>query len=151
MTGGVIPRLVIMSELRQMGVPITLDCERNLIFNLNVIEKCVDRFGAMDDILNAADIKTVKWFVMQMVNEDAAIWNKDHPDQPKTFLDEDGVARYVIGMNGFLDLQKKVREAMILGLPADQVEEVEVLEKNLMTAQATNGKMSQLLRRFLKK
>lgn len=140
-----------MSDLRNMGIPITLDVERSLIFNLNVIEKCIDRFGAMDDILNAVDIKTVKWIAVQMANEDAEIWNKNNPDNKKPLLDEEELGRYVIGINGLNELQLKVREAMLLGLPAEQVQEVEEIEKNLMTVQGMDGKMKNLLKRFTKK
>lgn len=140
-----------MSDLRNMGIPITLDVERSLIFNLNVIEKCIDRFGAMDDILNAVDIKTVKWIAVQMTNEDAAIWNKNNQDNKKPLLDEEELGRYVIGINGLNELQLKVREAMLLGLPAEQVQEVEEIEKNLMTVQGMDGKMKNLLKRFTKK
>lgn len=140
-----------MSDLRNMGIPITLDIERSLIFNLNVIEKCIDRFGAMDDILNAVDIKTVKWIAVQMANEDAAIWNKNNQDNKKPLLDEEELGRYVIGINGLNELQLKVREAMLLGLPAEQVQEVEEIEKNLMTVQGMDGKMKNLLKRFTKK
>ena len=60
-----------------------------------------------------------------------------------------------MGIQGPAELIKKVREAMFLGLMPEQVQEVEELEKNLMTAQsqmqAQNGKTGQLLRRFLRK
>lgn len=149
-----------------MGVPIRLDTvclesdnkiedevfvERNLIFNLNVIQKCVDRFGEMDNILNSVDIETVKWIAVQMVNEDAAIWNKKHPDRPKTLLTEEDIGMYVIGMHGLLELQNKVRDAMLIGLGPEQVQEVEEIEKNLTTAQVPSGKTASLLKRFLKK
>lgn len=138
-----------MGDLKQLGIPITLDMERNLIFNFNVIEKCIDKFGAMDDILNAVDLKTVKWIAVQMVNEDAEIWNEQHPDNKKPLLEEEKLGRYVIGIYGLNELQQKVREAMLLGLPANQVQEVEEFEKNLMTARGMDGKMKSLLKRFL--
>lgn len=140
-----------MGDLKQIGVPITLDIERNLVFNLNVIEKCVDKFGAMDDLLNAVDLKAVKWIAVQMLNEDADIWNDKHPDDKKPLLTEESLGRYVIGISGLTELQGKVREAMLLGLPRDAVQEVEDIEKNLMTAQAMDGKKTNLLRRFLPK
>lgn len=140
-----------MGDLRSMGVPITLDVDRNLIFNMSVIEKCVDRFGSMDDILNAANLSTVKWLATLMVNEDAKIWNESHPDQQKPLLDEEKLSRYVIGIQGVNELQKKVQEAMLIGLPEDQVKEVKDVEKNLMAARGMNGKTNQLLKRFLKK
>lgn len=159
-----------MSELIEMGVPIELDTviikaddgtekeeyvKRNLIFNYNVIRACIDKFGSMDDILNGVNHDTVLWLASLMVNEDAKIWNKKHPDKQIPFLSEDDIGMYTIGVQGPNKLIEKVREAMFLGLPKEQVHEVEELEKNLMTAQSQkldqNGKMSQLLKRFLKK
>lgn len=153
-----------------MGVPIELDTvmvkandgtekeeyvKRNLIFNYNVIRSCIDKFGSMDDVLNSVNHSTVLWLASQMVNEDAKIWNKKHPDKQIPYLNEDDIGLYVMGIQGPAELIKKVREAMFLGLMPEQVQEVEELEKNLMTAQsqmqAQNGKTGQLLRRFLRK
>lgn len=155
-----------MGELVKKSVPIQLDTEclkaeegiveeryieRNLIFNLNVIQKCVEKFGQLDDILKAIDISTVKWLAAEMINEDARIWNKKNPEIPKPYITEDDIGLYVVGVQGLNELQKKVREAMLLGLSPEQVEAVKVIEKNLMTAQEKNGKTVSLLKRFQRK
>lgn len=114
-----------------------MDIERNLIFNLNVIEKCVEKFGKMDDILNATDLGTVKWLAAQMLNEDAEIWNDEH-EEKKPLIDEAKLGRYIIGIQGLNELQQKVREAMLLGLSDEQVQEVEEIEKNLMAEPKLN-------------
>ncbi|HWQ29859.1 MAG TPA: hypothetical protein VN549_02625 [Negativicutes bacterium] len=129
-----------MSDLKNLGVPITLDSERNLIFSLNVLEKCIDRYKNMDNILNGAfeNVSEIKWLAVQMLNEDAEIWNEEH-DERKPLLTEDKVGRYVAGMGGIVELQNKVREAMFKGLPQDKVKEVEEMAeevgKNLIATQ----------------
>lgn len=134
-----------------MGVPITLDAERNLIFNLNVLEKCVEKFGSMDAMLNEplANLSATKWLAVEMLNEDAEMWNEDHPDNKKTLLDEKKLGRYIIGIQAIKEFQGKVQEAMIKGLPEDQVQEVEEVGKNLIAAQST--KMNREQRRKAKK
>jgi len=128
-----------MSDMKSMGVPITLDVERHLVFNLNVLEKCVDKFKDMNKLLNLNNISEIKWLAVQMLNEDAEIWNEEHPDNPKPILNEKQLGRYVIGVGGLNELQKKVQEALLQGLPAEAVEEVEEkakeIEKNLIAAQ----------------
>ena len=80
--------------MKNYGVPITLDVERNLIFNLNVLEKCVEKYQKMDDVLNAfANIKAAKEIGTLMLNEDAEIWNENHPDNPKPLLTEKQLGR----------------------------------------------------------
>ncbi len=125
-----------------MGVPIKLDCDRNLIFNLNVLEKCVDRYKTMDNILNGAfqNITEMKWLAVQMLNEDAEIWNEEHEEDQKPLLDEKRLGRLISGIGAIVDLQNKVREAMFKGLPENQVQKVEEMaeeiEKNLKAAQS---------------
>jgi hypothetical protein len=131
-----------MGDLKNMGVPIKLDCDRNLIFNLNVLEKCVDRYKTMDNILNGAfqNITEMKWLAVQMLNEDAEIWNAEHEEDQKPLLDEKRLGRLVSGIGAIVDLQNKVREAMFKGLPENQVQKVEEMaeeiEKNLKAAQS---------------
>lgn len=130
-----------MSDIKNMGVQIKLDVERNLIFTLNVLEACVEKFGKMDNILNDAfrNVKTLKWLAVQMLNEDAEIWNEEHPDNPKPLLDEKKLGRLVAGIGGVNELQKKVQEAMLKGLPEDKIQQVEKmaeeLEKKMTAAQ----------------
>lgn len=131
-----------MGDLKNMGVPIKLDCDRNLIFNLNVLEKCVDRYKTMDNILNGAfqNITEMKWLAVQMLNEDAEIWNEEHEEDQKPLLDEKRLGRLISGIGAIVDLQNKVREAMFKGLPENQVQKVEEMaeeiEKNLKAAQS---------------
>lgn len=130
-----------MSDIKNMGMPITLDCDRNLIFTLNVLEKCVERYKNMDNILNGAfeNVSEIKWIAVQMLNEDAEIWNENHEDK-KPLLDETKVGRLIVGMGGIIELQNKVREAMFKGLPENQVKQVEEMAeevgKNLIAAQS---------------
>jgi hypothetical protein len=87
----------------------------------------------MDNILNDAfrNVKTLKWLAVQMLNEDAEIWNEEHPDNPKPLLDEKKLGRLVVGIGGVNELQKKVQEAMLKGLPEDKIQQVEKWPKNL--------------------
>ncbi|MCX7772218.1 MAG: hypothetical protein N2376_03795 [Clostridia bacterium] len=121
-----------------MGVPFKIDQhERNLIFNICVMDKSLEKFGKMDDVLNAAmDFQSTVWFAVQMLNEDAEIWNEDHKDNQKPLVDELKVKRSVDGMGGIVELQTKVSEAILKGLPKEQVEQVEELGKNLIAAQS---------------
>lgn len=128
-------------SVKNMGVPIKLDIDRNLIFTLNVLEKCIDKFGKMDNILNDSfsNISTTKWLAVQMLNEDAEIWNEEHSDNPKSLMTEERLSRLVFGIHGVNELQNKVQEAMLKGLPEDKVKEVEEMaveiEKNMIAAQ----------------
>lgn len=147
------PPFYIMSDMKNLGVPISLDSERNLIFSLNVLEKCIDRYKNMNNILNGAfeNISEIKWLAVQMLNEDAEIWNEEH-EEKKQLLTEDKVGRYVAGMGGIVELQNKVREAMFKGLPQDKVQEVEEMAeevgKNLIAAQSQkNQKLNRTQRR----
>lgn len=137
-----------MNDVKNLGVPIELDCERNLIFSLNVLEKCVDRYKNMDNILNGAleNVAETKWLAVQMLNEDAEIWNDDHEDK-KPLLTEVKLGRLVAGLSAFIELQNKVRETMLKGLPKDQVQQVEEMaeemQKNLMATQSQTMNRSQ--------
>jgi hypothetical protein len=144
--GGVYSPPFIMTK---MGVTITLDIERNLVFNLNVLEKCVEKYGSMDDVLNLySNLTDFKWLGIQMLNEEIEEWNDDHPDQQKPLLTEKQLGRMLDGVGGITEFQSKIREAMLKGLPVEKVAEVEELEKNLIAAQS--GKMSQVLGRLRK-
>ena len=136
-----------MSDIKNMGIAIILDVERNLIFNLNVLEKCVEKFGSMDEMLNKpmADLTATRWLAVEMLNEDAEIWNEDHPDNIKPLLNEKKLARLTDGLGGIRELQAKVNQAMLKGLPEDKVREVEEVGKNLIAAQ--NLKMNRSQRR----
>jgi len=127
--------------MKDKGIPITLDTDRNLIFTLNVLEKCVQRYGKMDNILNESlkNVTEIKWLATEMLNEDAEIWNDEHPDNKKQLLTEKKLGRYITGIGGANELLNKVQKAMLAGLPEDKVKEVEdmaeEIEKNLMAAQ----------------
>jgi len=133
-----------------MGVDITLDRERELVFNLNVLDACIEKFGRMDDILNntAKDLEATRWLAVQMLNEGAEIHNDLYPDNKIPLIDEVKLKRYTVGLGGIAELQKKVQEALLKGLPADQVTVIEDMGKNLMAAQSgTNGKKNRSQRR----
>lgn len=121
-----------------MGVKITLDIERELVFNLNVLDACIEKYGKMDDVLNstAKDMEATRWLAVEMLNEGAEIFNDLHPDNKVPLIDEAKLKRYVIGLGGIADLQKKVQEALLKGLPADAVEQVEEMGKNLIAARS---------------
>lgn len=156
-----------MSDLIKMGVPIELDTriinengikkevyiERELIFNYNVIKKLKDKFGSIDDVLNSISDDNIIWIAKQMLDEHAKIHNKKYPDDPIPSLSEDEIGMYITGISGLNNLILKVNEAMLLGLPPEQVQVVEAIEKNLMTTQSQDmdGKTKSLLQRFLKK
>lgn len=123
-----------------MGVKITLDREREMVFNLNVLDACIERFGKMDNILNdtAKDMEATRWLAVQMLNEGAEIHNDMHPDDRIPLIDESKLKRYTCGLGGIAELTRKVQEAMLKGLPEDQVKAIEEYGKNLMAAQRKN-------------
>jgi hypothetical protein len=119
------------------GVPITLDRVRTLIFNANVLEECIEKYQKMDDILNSFNnLKAAKEIGAMMLNEDADIWNENHPDDKKSFVTEKQLGRMLDSIEKINEFQQKVRQAMLSGLPQDRVEQVEDLEKNLIAAQS---------------
>jgi hypothetical protein len=121
--------------------------DRTLIFNLNVLEKCIAKYEKMDVVLNLySNLSDYKWLGAQMLNEETEAWNEDHPDDQKPLLTEQQVGRMLDGIGGINDFQSKIRDAMLKGLPVEKVEEVEELEKNLIAAQS--GKMTQFLNRL---
>lgn len=118
------------------GVPITLDRVRTLIFNANVLEECIEKYQKMDDILNSFNnLKVAKEIGAMMLNEDADIWNEVHPDDKKSFVTEKQLGRMLDSIEKINDFQQKVRQALLSGLPQDQVQVVEEVEKNLIAAQ----------------
>lgn len=141
-----------MSELKKMGIPITLEIERELVFNLNVLDACIEKYGKMDDVLNstAKDTEATRWLAVQMLNEGAEIHNDFHPDNKIPLVDEAKVKRYTIGLGGITELQKKVQEALLKGLPPDAVEAVEEMGKNMIAAQSGTMKPNRTQRRIKK-
>ena len=124
---GLRSRLVFfMSEMRNLGVKITLDREREMVFSLNVLDACVEKFGKMDDLLNDAanDLKATIWLAVQMLNEGAEIHNENHPDDKIPPIDEIKLKRYVSGLGGIKELNAKVQEAVLKGLPEESVQQV---------------------------
>lgn len=140
MTGRVEPALFAM----RYGVPITLyknkggksiPIEGELVFNLNVLEECVEKYSKMDDILNAfSNIKAAKEIGTLMWNEAAEIWNEEHEDK-REVITEKQLGRMLDTIDKINDFQQKVRQALLSGLPQDQVQVVEEVEKNLIAAQ----------------
>jgi hypothetical protein len=135
-------------DIKNLGVKVTLGGEEHsLIFNLNVLEKCLTKYEKMDDVLNLySNLSDYKWLGAQMLNEEVEEWNEDHPDDQKPLLTEQQVGRMLDGIGGINDFQSKIREAMLKGLPVEKVEEVEELEKNLIAAQS--GKITQWMDRL---
>ena len=123
-------------SMGKYGVPIMLDVERHMVFNLNVLETCIEKYQNMDDILNAfQNLKAAKEIGLLMINEATEMWNEDHPDAKKPLIqDEKHLGRLLAGINKITEFTNKVREAMLDGLPQDKVQEVEEIEKNLMAA-----------------
>ena len=130
--GQVYPALLSMGKY---GVPIMLDVERHMIFNLNVLEVCIERYqNNMDDILNAfRNIKAAKEIGLLMINEATEMWNEDYPDAKKPLIqDEKHLGRLLAGIDKITEFTNKVRQAMLDGLPQEAVQEVEEIEKNLI-------------------
>jgi CRISPR/Cas system CSM-associated protein Csm2 small subunit len=144
--GRVKPALCVM---KKYGVPIILykrkdeniiPIEGELIFNLNVLEECVDKYNKMDDILNAfSNIKAAKVIGTLMWNEAAEIWNEEH-EEKRPRISEKQLGRMLDTIEKINEFQQKVRQAMLSGLPQGQVEQVEELEKNLIAAQSSKMK-----------
>jgi hypothetical protein len=113
-----------MSDLKNTGVSISLDIDREMVFSLNVLDSCIKKYnGMMDEILNSStqDFETVCWLSVQMLNEGAVIHNDLQPDNKIPMIDEVKLKRYTIGLGGILDLQKKAQQALLKGLPEDAV------------------------------
>lgn len=125
-----------MSDVKTLGVPHQIDkYNRNLIFNINVMDKAVDKFGKLDNVFNAAnDIKTTVWFAVEMFNQDAEIQTEDGNNVP--IIDEAYLKRRVDGMGGLRDLQKSITDAILKGLSKESVQQVEELGKNLLAMQS---------------
>jgi hypothetical protein len=138
------------------GVPITLYKRKGeevipvvgeLIFNLNVLEGCVERYSKMDDVLNAfSNVKAAKEIGTLMWNESAEIWNEEH-EEKRELITEKQLGRMLDSITKINEFQEKVREAMLKGLPEDQVQEVEEavddLGKNLIAAQSKKKTIKQ--------
>ena len=144
-----------MNEAKNIGARLTLEkrlpdgtvqkIEGELVFNLNVLEKCVEKYQNMDDILNAfSNISAAKFLGVTMWNEAAEIWNEEHPDDKRPLITENQLGRMLDSITKINEFQQKIRDAMLAGLPKEQVVEVEELEKNLIAAQS--GKMASLNR-----
>ncbi len=127
-----------MGIVRDFGVPITLDCDRRLIFNINVLEQCIEKYGSISAMLDDPmdNLAASVWIAVAMLNEDAEIWNDEHPESPKTLVNEKILKRYTVGVGGINEIQKKVKEALLQGLPEDKLQEVEEAEKNLIAVQS---------------
>ena len=136
-----------MSEMRNLGVKITLDREREMVFSLNVLDACIEKFGKMDDLLNdtANDMKATIWLAVQMLNEGAEIHNEINPDNKIPPIDEVKLKRYVSGLGGIRDLQLKVQEALLKGLPEEAIQQVHELGEQIAAQrqkQMQNGPMA---------
>lgn len=142
MEGELTPSFYIMSDIKNTGVKVMLDEERELVFTLNVMSDAINKYERMDNILNdsANNLEVTKWLAVQMVNEGIEIWNDKNPNDKKQLYDERKLCRYVQGLGGFGVLQQKVQEAILKGLPEDKVRQVEEIGKNLMAVQNQNEK-----------
>jgi hypothetical protein len=135
--------------MKNYGVPFTLykrkdeeiiPLEGELVFNLNVLEKCVEKYSKMDDILNAfSNIKAAKEIGTLMWNEAAEIWNEEH-EEKRELITEKQLGRMLNTIKKINEFQQKVRQALLSGLPEDQVQVVEEVEKNLIAAQSLKTK-----------
>lgn len=106
-----------------------------MVFNLNVLEECIERYNKMDDILNAfSNIKAAKEIGTLMWNEASEIWNEEH-EEKRPQITEKQLGRMLDSIEKINDFQQKVRQAILSGLPQDQVQVVEEVEKNLIAAQ----------------
>jgi len=129
-----------MSDLKSAGVALNLGgVETRMLFTLNVMEKCVDRYGNLDDLLQNLNkgLAEVKWVALQMLNEGIETWNDEHPDDRRPLMEEQRLGRLVLGVSGINELSGKVREAIFAGLPKDAVEVVEESAKNLLATRET--------------
>ena len=129
-----------MSELKPAGVAIEIGGrEERMIFTLNVVEKTIERYGQLENLLQNLNtgLPEIKWLATQMINESIDIWNDDHPDGRRQPLTEQQLGRQIVGVYGINELGDRVREAIFQGLPEDAVETVEETVKNLMTTLET--------------
>lgn len=142
-----------MSDMRNLGVKINLDIEREMVFNLNVLDACIDKFGQVDDIFQEmAKRESLYWLAVQMLNEGAEIYNENHPDNKIPLIDESKLKRYVSGIGGFRDLQLKVQEAILKGLPEESVQQVKELGEQIAAQMAKSQKtMNKTQRRAAQK
>ena len=119
------------------GVPITLyknkggksiPIEGELVFNLNVLEECVEKYSKMDDILNAfSNIKAAKEIGTLMWNEAAEIWNEEH-EEKREVITEKQLGRMLDTIkNQRVSAESKTSHALCY--LQDQVQVVEEVEK----------------------
>ena len=59
-----------------------------------------------------------------MLNEGAEVHNENHLDNKIPLIDEAKLKRYVSGLGGIRELQQKVQEALLKGLPEEAVQQV---------------------------
>lgn len=130
------PRYGVKITLYKTKGDAEIPLEGELIFNLNVLEKCLEKYSKMDDILNAfSNIRAAKELGVLMWNEAAEIWNEEH-EQKREHITEKELGRMLDSIAKINEFQEKVREALLSGLPKERVQEVEELEKNLIAAQS---------------
>ncbi len=138
---GFAPPIVYMSDMRNLGVKIDLDIEREMVFNLIVQDACIERFRKIDDLFKSLDDEeNIIWMAVQMINEGAEIYNEYHQDNKITLVDEKKVRRYTSGIGGKRNLYTKVNEAILKGLPEEAVQKVvELGEQMAAQRQTQNG------------
>jgi hypothetical protein len=65
------------SDIKQTGIPITLDKERHFIFDLNAMEAIEEKYGSIDEALSAAGkqrMKDMKFLIYEgLLHEDESI------------------------------------------------------------------------------
>ena len=130
-----------MSDMKPKGVEIELNGKNyNMLFNLNVIEQVVEKFGDISDLMSQTNsMKAVKWLATEMINEEIETWNDDHPDAQRELMTEKKLGRAICGVAGVNELRTKVQEAICQGLPESAVQRLEdtadELIKNAMATQ----------------
>jgi hypothetical protein len=132
-----------MSDLKPTGVAIEINGrEERMLFTLNVMEKAVERYGQLEDLMQSLNkgLPEIKWFAAQMINECIDIWNDEHPEERRQSMTEQQLGHYIVGLTGINALSERVREAIFQGLPKDTVEMVEETAKNLLTMRETDTK-----------
>ncbi len=117
-----------MSDLRPVGVPITLDgTERHFLFTLNAIDEVQSHYDT--DVLNALDnlfdekkkMEALRFFTSTLLNDE---YQREKWKKPDTELKEVSVqqAGWIINVDNIADVTAAILEAYRISLP-DQEDE----------------------------
>ena len=106
---------MIMSDIKDGRLPITLDKERHILFSLNVIDEIQDKFGNFENLaeyLNGSDtIKNLRWLLTILLNEGAG------EDEEK--LTEKQVGK-MIHLGNFTEVRDMIFAAFAMGNPPSE-------------------------------